>query len=145
MTESQSGISDDTLFLTLIADLVTQAWVALGKLKHPSNDKVERNIPAAGTIIDMLDMLNRKTAGNRSLQEDSLLMTSINQLKLNYVAEKDLPDEGEMTAPQEEPAPPAQDTEPADEQKPPSSSPKKKKPAASKGKKPASTRSRAKK
>ena len=144
MTESQSGIPDDPFFLTLIADLVTQAWMALGKIKRPASDKVERNILAAGTIIDMLDMLNRKTAGNRSLQEDRLLMDSINQLKLNYVAEKDLPDEGERQAPAEDAAPPAQDAEPAGERKPSTRNRKKKKPAG-KGKKPASTKSRAKK
>lgn len=87
MTESQSGISDDQLFITLVTDLITQAWVALGKIKHPATDKIERSIPAAGLIIDMLDMLNRKTAGNRSEVEDRLLLDSLQQLKLNFVTE----------------------------------------------------------
>ena len=99
MTETQSGLPDDAHFVALIADLVTQTWVALGKIKHPVTDKLERNIAAAGTIIDMLDMLNRKTTGNRSREEDRLLLESIQQLKLNYIAEKDKPDE-----PQEETA-----------------------------------------
>ena len=97
MTEPQSAAPSDPHFLSLIADLVTQAWVTLGKIKHPVTDKLERNIVAAGTIIDMLDMLNRKSAGNRSPEEDRLLLDSIQQLKLNYVVEKDKLDE-----PQEE-------------------------------------------
>ncbi len=92
MTESQSGPSDDQLFVTLVTDLITQAWVALGKIKHPATDKIERSIPAARLIIDMLDMLNRKTAGNRSEVEDRLLLDSLQQLKINYIAEADKPE-----------------------------------------------------
>ncbi len=92
MSESHFGFSDDKLFLTLVTDLVTQAWVALGKIKHPASDKLERNVPAAGLIIDMLDMLNRKTAGNRTEVEDRLLLDSLQQLKLNYVAEAEKPE-----------------------------------------------------
>ena len=92
MSESQSGFSEDRLFLTLVTDLVTQAWVALGTIKHPASDKIERNVPAAGLIIDMLDMLNRKTTGNRTDVEDRLLLDSLQQLKLNYVAEADQPE-----------------------------------------------------
>lgn len=92
MSESQSGFSDDQLFITLVTDLVTQAWVALGKIKHPATDKIERSIPVARLIIDMLDMLNRKTAGNRSEVEDRLLLDSLQQLKINYVAEADKPE-----------------------------------------------------
>lgn len=104
MTESQSGPSDDQLFVTLVTDLVTQAWVALGKIKHPATDKIERSIPAAQLIIDMLDMLNRKTAGNRSEVEDRLLLDSLQQLKINYIAEADKPETTEEKVPEEAPA-----------------------------------------
>ena len=114
MSESQSGFSDDRLFLTLVTDLVTQAWVALGKIKHPASDKIERNVPAAGLIIDMLDMLSRKTAGNRTEVEDRLLLDSLQQLKLNYVAEADQP---EASADQEsEEAPPEEESGEAPEE-----------------------------
>lgn len=104
MTESQTGPSDDQLFVTLVTDLVTQAWVALGKIKHPATDKIERSIPAARLIIDMLDMLDRKTAGNRSQAEDRLLLDSLQQLKLNFIAEADKPETTEEKIPEEAPA-----------------------------------------
>ncbi len=104
MTESQSGPSDDQLFVTLVTDLITQAWVALGKIKHPATDKIERSIPAARLIIDMLDMLNRKTAGNRSEVEDRLLLDSLHQLKLNFVTEADKPEAPEEEVSEEAPA-----------------------------------------
>ncbi|MFC1618597.1 DUF1844 domain-containing protein [Candidatus Neomarinimicrobiota bacterium] len=95
MNESQSHPNDDQLFLALISDLTTQAWIALGKWKNPITDELERNIPVAGILIDMLDMLNRKTAGNRSEVEDRYLLDSLQQLKLNYVSERDKVDEPE--------------------------------------------------
>ena len=101
MTESQNGFSDDQLFITLVTDLVTQAWVALGKIKHPATNKIERSIPAARLIIDMLDMLNRKTAGNRSEVEDRLLLDSLQQLKINFVAEADKPEAPAEKVPEE--------------------------------------------
>jgi hypothetical protein len=93
MADSQTTPTDEQLFLTLVTDLITQAWVALGKWKHPVTDKMERNITAAGIIIDMLDMLNRKTVGNRTEAEDRLLVDSLQQLKLNYLTEVNKPEE----------------------------------------------------
>ncbi|UCD37336.1 MAG: DUF1844 domain-containing protein [Fidelibacterota bacterium] len=104
MNETTTGFSDDQLFITLVTDLVTQAWIALGKWKHPVSDKLERNVPAAGIIIDMLDMLSRKTAGNRTDAEDRLLLDSLQQLKLNYVTESSKPDEPVVEEPEEKPA-----------------------------------------
>jgi len=104
MTESQNGFSDDQLFVTLVTDLITQAWVALGKIKHPATDKIERSIPVAGFIIDMLEMLNRKTTGNRSEVEDRLLLDSLQQLKINYIAEADKPEAPAEKVPEEAPA-----------------------------------------
>lgn len=98
MNESQAQQRDDQLFLTLVSDLTTQAWIALGKWKNPITDELERNIPVAGVLIDMLDMLNRKTAGNRSEVEDRYLLDSLQQLKLNYVSERDKADEPEEGA-----------------------------------------------
>ncbi|MEE9162149.1 MAG: DUF1844 domain-containing protein [Candidatus Neomarinimicrobiota bacterium] len=144
MSEPHSGPPDDQHFLSLVADVVTQAWVALGKIKNPVSDRLDRNIPAAGALIDMLDMLNRKTAGNRSEQEDRLLLESIQQLKLNYIAEKDKPDE-----PVAQPAPADAADEkkasPAPKKKPAAAKPRKKKSPATKGKKAAAPKRRVKK
>lgn len=89
MTNSNTGTSDEQLFIGLAADLITQSWVAMGKIKNPVTDKLEPNLPAAALIIDMLDMLARKTEGRRSEEEEKLLTENLKQLKLNYVAEAD--------------------------------------------------------
>lgn len=144
MTESQTSPTDEQLFLTLVTDLITQAWVALGKWKHPVTDKIERNVPAAGIIIDILDMLNRKTTGNRTESEDRLLVDSLQQLKLNYVTEinkpvepvekatAETPPEDEKTAAETEPAATDDSTEPQAAATPKKKTTAKKKPAARK-------------
>ena len=93
MTNSNTGTTDEQLFSGLAADLITQAWVAMGKIKNPSSDKLEPNLPAAALIIDMLDMLTRKTDGRRTEEEEKLLTENLKQLKLNYVAEADKPEQ----------------------------------------------------
>ncbi|MBA7605413.1 MAG: DUF1844 domain-containing protein [Calditrichaeota bacterium] len=142
MTESQSGPSNDQLFVTLMTDLITQAWVALGKIKHPATDKIERSIPAARLIIDMLDMLNRKTAGNRSEVEDRLLLDALQQLKLNFVTEADdseapgeeVSEEAPAEAPEEE-VPEEAPAEAADREETTDSDRKQKKSSAAKSSK----------
>jgi len=136
MTESQTGPSDDQLFVTLVADLVTQAWVALGKIKHPATDKIERSIPAAGLIIDMLDMLNRKTAGNRTQAEDRLLLDSLQQLKLNFIAEADKPEATEEKGSEEAPAEAARASKAEDRKETAEKGPKEKKSRADQSPKP---------
>jgi len=132
MTESQTGPSSDQLFVTLVTDLVTQAWIALGKIKHPATDKIERNIPAAGIIIDMLDMLNRKTAGNRAQAEDRLLLDSLQQLKINFVAEADKPEATEEKGSEEAPTEAAKASEAEDRKGTTEKDRKKKKSSAAK-------------
>lgn len=93
MHASNSRVPDEQLFLSLVADLVTQTWIALGKIKNPVSDQIERSVPAAAMLIDMLDMLVRKTDGHRSPEEDQMLSESLKQLKLNYVVESNKTEE----------------------------------------------------
>jgi len=136
MTDPGNRPDDDHLFLALVTDLVTQAWVSLGKIKHPITDKLERNVPAAGMIIDMLDMLNRKTAGNRTEGEDRLLLDSLQQLKLNYIAEANKPEEPEEKAAHGEDVRETPETKAPDQEESAARRPSKKKAAGTKEAKP---------
>jgi len=64
----------------------------MGKLKNPASDKVERSLPEAQFMIDMLDMIQTRTKGNLGPDEERLLTTVIKELKLNYVDEMNKPD-----------------------------------------------------
>jgi hypothetical protein len=92
-----------------------QAWVALGKVANPATGKVERELPMARAMIDLLVELDGRTEGNRSEEETRILQGAITELRLNYVeeAKKPEPAVGDKV---EEPSPP--EDAPASEDEP---------------------------
>ncbi|HRT05940.1 MAG TPA: DUF1844 domain-containing protein [Kiritimatiellia bacterium] len=82
-------MSDDKqngeLFQGLVISLAAATMQHLGKTLSPVTNKIEKNLPAAQSSIDMLDMLEAKTKGNLSEQEAKLLKSVLAELKLNYV------------------------------------------------------------
>jgi hypothetical protein len=74
-------------FLELVYILHASAMQAMGKLKNPLTDKVERNLEQARQSIDLLTMLRDKTTGNLSPQESSVLSGMISELQMNFVDE----------------------------------------------------------
>lgn len=79
---------DEHLFIHLVSNFTQLAWVALGKLKNPVTDKVDKNIEEAGFYIDMLDMVKNRMKGNLSEDEEKFMESNLGSLKLNYVEEK---------------------------------------------------------
>ena len=84
----ESKLTEQQLFDQLISSLVHSAWVYLGKVKNPMNDKLEKNIDQASIQIDMLDMLFKRMTGNLSEEEEQYLSHIIRELKMNFVEEK---------------------------------------------------------
>ena len=82
-------MSDDKqnseLFQGLVISLAAATMQHLGKTLGPVTNKIEKNLPAAQSTIDMLDMLEAKTKGNLSEPEAKLLKSILAELKLNYV------------------------------------------------------------
>lgn len=74
-------------FLELVYILHASAMQAMGKLKNPLTDKIERNLEQAQQSIEMLAMLRDKTKGNLSSQENSVINGMISELQLNFVDE----------------------------------------------------------
>ena len=58
--------NNDQLFIQLMYIFHSSAMVALGKLKNPATDKIERDLEQAKQSIDILEMLKEKTKGNLS-------------------------------------------------------------------------------
>ena len=81
------------LFMQLVMMFHTLTMHQLGKIKNPVTDKVERDLAAAQSSIDMLDMLKEKTRNNLTAEEDRFLGGLLKELKLNYVDEADKPAE----------------------------------------------------
>ena len=98
----------DQLFLNLVLTLHSAAMQQMGKLKNPLTDKVERNLGQSELSIDMLDMIKKKTEGNLSDEEDKFLAQTLNELKMNFMDEKN---KGEDEPSEEE----SKDEEPEEE------------------------------
>jgi hypothetical protein len=74
-------------FLGLVSALASSAMQQMGKIANPMDGKIERDIEAAKTSIDMLDMLKEKTKGNLTPDESTMLMSLLSNLQLNYLDE----------------------------------------------------------
>ena len=108
----ESKLTEQQLFDQLISSLVHSAWVYLGKIKNPMNDKLEKNIDQASVQIDMLDMLFKRMTGNLSEEEDKYLGHVIRELKMNFVEEKNKPEESDSSESVEEKSKDKNDLEP---------------------------------
>ncbi len=79
--------TNEQSFTQLLYIFYSSAMVALGKLKNPATDKIERNMEQAKQSIDILEMIKLKTKGNLDEQENRMLETMLTDLRLNFVDE----------------------------------------------------------
>lgn len=84
---------DQLLFMMLIQQHQQIAMMGMGKIKNPSTDKVEREMKSAKFAIDTLVMLQKYTEGNLPKELKNYLKQTLNNLRLNYVDEKEAGDE----------------------------------------------------
>ena len=73
------------LFAQLVLQQSNMAMMLLGKVAHPESGKVVQDVDAARLFIDQLEMLERKTKGNLSKEEEALLKQTLMTLRLNFV------------------------------------------------------------
>ncbi len=71
-------------FSTYVLNLVTAALYKFGDL---GDEKNEKDIGAAKSIIDTLMMLKEKTKGNLTQDEQKILDESIHDLQMRYLKE----------------------------------------------------------
>ena len=92
---------EQQLFMYLVGTFQSSAWIALGKMKNPMTDKIERNLEQASYYIDLLDMLQSKTKGNVSEYEEQMLINTVSELKMNFIDEQKNPNNPGETKEQE--------------------------------------------
>jgi hypothetical protein len=73
-------------FGTFILSLCTSAMMHLGLVPGDAGEVVTPNLPMAKQTIDCLAMLEEKTKGNLSGEEERLLAQLLYDLRLQYVA-----------------------------------------------------------
>jgi|SRR5579862_4500110 len=75
----------DATFEALLGMLSTQAMVALGLLPNPATRKVEKQLPLARYFIDLIAVLEKKTAGNLAGEEAAALDEALHSLRMTFV------------------------------------------------------------
>jgi hypothetical protein len=72
-------------FPTFVLSLSSSVLVHLGEIPEPESGQTMANLPVAKQTIDILSMLEQKTAGNLDPQEDKLLKDMLFELRMKYV------------------------------------------------------------
>ncbi len=75
-------------FATFVASLNASVLLQLGAIEDPTTGTKNKNLPMAKQTIDILSMLQEKTAGNLREEEENLLKNILYDLRLMYVKEK---------------------------------------------------------
>jgi len=75
-------------FSTFVASLNASALLHLGIIEDPSSGTKNKSLPMAKQTIDILSMLQEKTTGNLSEEEENLLKNILYDLRIMYVKEK---------------------------------------------------------
>src|SRR6266704_4032313 len=73
------------LFAQLVLQQSNMAIMLMGKVAHPESKKMIQDVDAARLFIDQLEMLETKTKGNLSKEEEHLLKQTLMSLRLNFV------------------------------------------------------------
>ena len=86
MSETDIPIPPPT-FEFLVFSLKTQAEMQLGLYSFggEAGEENKPNLPAARHVIDLLNMIQEKTRGNLSLEEQRLIENSLTELRFRFV------------------------------------------------------------
>jgi len=72
-------------FMTLVSTFTTPAMIGLGLIPNPATEKSEVNLDLAKHSVDLLGVLEDKTSGNLSAEEETFLQTALHQFRLAYI------------------------------------------------------------
>ncbi len=79
----------DANLQTLVSMLATQAMVAMGVLNIPGQEKIEVNMSLAQHMISLIEMLDKKTKGNKSDEEEKMFDQILYELHMTFVRVKE--------------------------------------------------------
>jgi len=86
-TRNESGDARPSIdFPSYVLSCYTQGLVLLGETPNPYTNKKEEDVEAVRNIIDILSMLEQKTMGNLSSEENQLLESVLYELRMKFMA-----------------------------------------------------------
>lgn len=77
--------ADQVDFISFIIGLATQTMVMLGEMPHPETNQSMINLEAARQTIDILGVIEEKTKGNLTKDEERLMQDVLANLRLAFV------------------------------------------------------------
>ena len=77
--------SGEVEFATLVLMFSTAAMIHLGAAPDPVSGEVKADLAQAKRMIDLLDVLKRKTAGNLMAGESAMLDDLLFDLRMRYL------------------------------------------------------------
>lgn len=84
-------LDDPASFISLVMSLASNAAASLGMMPHPVTGESGVDLKSAKHWIDVLGMLERKTAGNLDAQEEQMVEGLLADLRMQYVSFSDSP------------------------------------------------------
>src|ERR1700733_7410774 len=76
-------------FAFMVESILMQTQMQLGLLRFDEKDDTEPNLPLARHSIDMLGMLQEKTRGNLTTEEQRLIENGLTELRFRFVQVSD--------------------------------------------------------
>ncbi|HNX91129.1 MAG TPA: DUF1844 domain-containing protein [Candidatus Omnitrophota bacterium] len=73
-------------FSMFLSGLFAEGLMSLGLIENPLTGKKEKNLDQARYLIDTLDMLKQKTAGNLTEDEAHALERGLYELRMAYIS-----------------------------------------------------------
>lgn len=88
-SSGQPGAQDlgpqDLTFASFVVGLSTEALALMGEMPHPATGERMHDLGGAQQLIDIIGILQDKTRGNLSHDEDTLLDAILFDLRMKYV------------------------------------------------------------
>jgi len=81
----EEGPLPEINFSNFIFSLSTSALIQLGEIPDPVNNQTNKNLAMAKQTIDILGMLQEKTKGNLSDDEENLIKNILYDLRMRFV------------------------------------------------------------
>jgi len=105
-TSSGHEPTRDEMMTALFAHLVMQqsnlAMMLMGKAPHPETGQRVRDLECAKLFIDLLEMLEAKTKGNLTKEEQNLLKQTLTAVRMGFVEAVESPSAQSEPNPKEE-------------------------------------------
>ena len=84
--EELEGAQDPASFVNFLMSIASNAASALGMMEHPVTHQREVDLQLGKHWIDVLGMLQKKTQGNLTKQEEQLVEGLLSDLRMQYVS-----------------------------------------------------------